>query len=109
MTVTSDVSHEISLSSLNPGSVLDVQTKNRHYRIEYLQGDEVRISGHPVICPTPTAAQVLGSTSQGTGMEEGVVARGKHLVFQRLDEDRPITTSEITDIHVSGQRRPNSN
>jgi hypothetical protein len=101
MPAMTEVSKGVNVSSLNPGSVLDVGTKNHRYRIECVRGDEVRISGHPTICPGPTAAQILGSSSHSWGdMEEGLVCPGKHLVFQRLDEDRAITTSAITDIRV---------
>src|SRR5690242_16141635 len=46
---------------LEPGSVLDVETRSRHYRIECLGGDSVRISGHPQLCPEPVAARLEGS------------------------------------------------
>ena len=33
--------------SLAPGSRIDVETKSRHYQIECLGGNAIRISGHP--------------------------------------------------------------
>jgi len=100
MTATSELIDGVSVTSLNPGCILDVQTKNRRYRIECVNGDEVRISGHPSICPTPTPARLMGSSHGIGGLEAGVVKPGMHLVFERLDESRPITTSQITEIRV---------
>jgi hypothetical protein len=51
MTTTPETQEGMYLSKLDPGSVLDVQTSHRHYRIEFLGGEEVRISGHPSYCP----------------------------------------------------------
>jgi hypothetical protein len=48
----------VYLSSLDTGSTIDLETRSRHYRIEYLDGDRVRISGHPQWCPTPTLARL---------------------------------------------------
>jgi len=100
MTAISELTDGVAVTSLYPGCVLDVQTRNRNYRIECVQGEEVRISGHPSICPVPTAARLVGSSKGMGGLEAGVVKAGMHLVFERLDESRPITTSEITGIRV---------
>jgi hypothetical protein len=104
MTATSELIDGVTVTSLNPGCVLDVETKNRRYHIEYVKGDEVRISGHPSICPTPTAARLVGSSSGIGGLQAGVLKPGMHLVFERMDENRPITTSEITGIRVKEPR-----
>jgi hypothetical protein len=45
----------IDCADLPPGSLLEVETKNRHYQIECLGGSAIRISGHPEYCPTPAA------------------------------------------------------
>jgi hypothetical protein len=90
----------VDLSKLSPGSVCHVETKNRRYRIEYLGGDQIRISGHPRICPTPTLAELRGSTSDSGAFERGVLGRGRRLEFRPHDEHIPITTSVIVDIRV---------
>jgi len=92
----------VSLSSLGEGSVIDLETKSRHYRIEYLGGDQARISGHPQLCPSPVLAQLQGSTGH-SGVESGFIRPGMHLVFRRLDDHVPITTSEIRRIRVEDQ------
>jgi hypothetical protein len=69
---------------------VDVETKNRHYRIECLGGSAMRISGHPDYCPTPVPARVL---------ESGVIERGRHLHLL-LDDRRPVTTSRVVRVRV---------
>ena len=50
----------IDLTSLGRGAVIDVETKNRHYKIECLGGNAIRISGHPEYCPVPVLGQRAG-------------------------------------------------
>jgi hypothetical protein len=78
----------VDLNSLRPGSMIDVETKSRHYRIECLGGDKIRISGHPELCPQPVPAHLLG-----------LIARGTHLKFL-LNDRRPVTTSRVVKLHV---------
>ncbi len=42
----------VDCTSLAPGALVDVETKNRHYQIECLGGSAIRISGHPEYCPS---------------------------------------------------------
>jgi hypothetical protein len=49
----------VNCAGLAPGSLVDVETKNRHYRIECLGGSAMRISGHPEYCPSPVPGRVL--------------------------------------------------
>ena len=102
MTRKAELLEGVSLSSLVEGSVIDLETKSRHYRIEYLGDDQAWISGHPKWCPTPVRAQLQGSIGH-SGIESGYIRRGMHLVFQRLDDHVPVTTSEITGISVEDQ------
>jgi hypothetical protein len=37
----------VDCKSLAQGSLIDVETKSRHYWIECLGGNAIRISGHP--------------------------------------------------------------
>src|SRR5204863_6831814 len=98
VTQGANVLEGVSLSSLQAGSVHDVATRNHHYRIEYLGGDKARISGHPRLCPKPVEVQVEGSI--GRSIETGFIGQGMHLVFRPLDDPRPVTTSEITEVSV---------
>ena len=82
---------------LEPGSVLDVETRSRHYRIECLGGDSVRISGHPEYCPQPVPARLEGSLRRDGKLDSGLIERGARLLF--IVEDRlPVTTSKV--LHV---------
>lgn len=86
----------LDCKSLGPGSLIDVETTSRHYRVECLGGSAIRVSGHPRFCPTPVVAQLEGSvTSEGT-IEDGVIERGMRLVF--LFEEQPVTTSKV--LHI---------
>ena len=62
MTERAELLDGVYLSTLDTGSTIDLATKSRRYRIEYLEGDRVRISGHPQWCPTPTLARLCGSS-----------------------------------------------
>ena len=91
--------------SLEPGSLIDVETTSRHYRIECLGGSTIRISGHPQFCPTPVVAQLQGSvTSDGT-LDEGMIERGMRLAV--LIEHIPVTTSKVLSVQTNVDH-PNS-
>jgi len=100
MTEKAEFLQGVRLSSPDTGSVIDLETKSRHYRIEYLERDRVRISGHPRWCPTPVLAHLHGSRGGSGGFEEGYIGCGMCLLFERLDNRIPVITSEITDIRV---------
>lgn len=88
MTTPSQAPEGVDLKNLRPGSVIDVETRSRHYYIECLGGDAIRISGHPELCPEPVRAHL-----------EGVIQQGRHLKFL-LNDYRPVTTSRIVGLHV---------
>src|SRR6267154_1156566 len=73
MTENTEFPTGVYLSSLDTGSAVDLETKSRHYRIEYLEGDRIRISGHPRWCPTPVVARLHGSTVGLGGVAEGYI------------------------------------
>ena len=88
MTTPSQAAEGVDLKDLRPGSLIEVETKSRHYYIECLGGDAVRISGHPDYCPEPVRAHLAG-----------VIERGRPLKFW-LNGSRPVTTSSIVSLHV---------
>jgi hypothetical protein len=47
MTEKTELLEGVYLSTLDIGSTIDLETRNRHYRIDYSERDQVRISGHP--------------------------------------------------------------
>lgn len=92
------------LNTLDTGSTIDLETRHHHYRIEYIDGDRIRIFGHPRWCPTPTLARLCGSRGGADGFADGYIGCQMRLVFERLDDHIPVTTSEVTDIRVIGQK-----
>jgi len=93
----------VDCKSLMRGSLIDVETKSRHYQIECLGGSAIRISGHPEYCPAPVPAQLHGSVDKEGMLELGLIGRGKRMIFL-VDEHRPVTTSKVLHVRVE---RPN--
>jgi hypothetical protein len=89
----------IDCKSLARGSWIDLETKSRHYRIECLGGNAIRISGHPEYCPDPVPAQVHGSVNQEGALELGLIGKGMRLIVL-LNERRPVTTSRVLHVHL---------
>jgi hypothetical protein len=89
----------VDCKSLARGSLIDVETKSRHYQIECLGGNAIRISGHPEYCPDPVPAQLHGSVDREGILELGLIGRGMRLMFL-LDEHHPVTTSRVLSVHV---------
>ena len=89
----------VNCNNLAQGSLIDVETKSRHYRIECLGGNAIRISGHPELCPDPVPAQIHGSVNREGALELGLIGRGMRLIFL-LDMSRPVTTSRVLHVHV---------
>ena len=90
----------VYLRTLDTGAIINVETRSRRYRIEHLEGDRIRISGHPQWCPAPTLARLWGSSGGSEGFVEGYIGCQMRLVFERLDDCIPVTTSEVTDVRV---------
>ena len=94
----------VDCRNLPPGTLLDVETKNRHYRIECLGVRQARISGHPELCPTPVSCELEGSADKSGVFEPGLIGRGRYLKFL-MDDHRPVTTSRVLRVLV---HRPDS-
>jgi hypothetical protein len=90
MMTPSEVLAGVDLKSLTPGSLIDVETKSRHYQIECLGGNAIRISGHPDYCPHPVPAQLQGSIDQEGELELGLIGSGMRMKFF-LNDHRPVT------------------
>ena len=89
----------VDCKSLARGSLIDVETKSRHYQIECLGGNAIRISGHPEYCPDPVPAQLHGSVDKEGTLEFGLIGRGRRMMFF-VDEHTPVTTSKVLHVHV---------
>jgi hypothetical protein len=99
MTSSSANPEGVDLASLSPGSVIDIETTRRHYHIECLGGNEIRISGHPKYCPNPVPAHLHGSINKQGLLEFGMIEPDMRLLFF-LDDQHPVTTSKVISIHV---------
>jgi len=83
MTASSEIPAGVNPASLRPGSLIDVETNSRHYRIECLGGSAIRISGHPEYCLTPVAAHLHGSIDSEGSLDLGLIEpSGSLLVSQ---------------------------
>ena len=97
--IPSEGSNGVDLKNLRAGSWLDVETNSRRYRIEFLGGNEIRISGHPEFCPDPELAQLQGSLDNEGVVEMDLIEPGMRLIFI-LNNRRPVTTSRVLSVHV---------
>jgi hypothetical protein len=79
---------------LVPGSLIDIETKSRHYRIEYLGGNSIRVLGHPEFCPRPVIASLKGSLDLDGTLEIGSIVCGRRFMFL-VDDTHAITTSRV--------------
>ena len=93
-------SEVVDCKSLARGSLIDVETKSRHYQIECLGGNAIRISGHPAYCPQPMPAQLQGCIDKEGELELGFIEPGMKLMFF-LNGDRPVKTSRIISVKVA--------
>ena len=98
MTSSEVLNERVDLSSLRPGSSVDVETRSRHYHIE-CRGDGMRISGHPDFCPNPVAAHLQGSLDKDGALELGLIEPGMRFMFF-LKDGRPVVTSKVLHVHV---------
>jgi hypothetical protein len=89
----------VDCKSLAPGSLVNVETRSRHYQIECLGGIAIRISGHPQFCPSPVPGQLEGSFDQEGPLERGRIECGMRLRFV-LDDDFHVTTSRVLSVQV---------
>jgi hypothetical protein len=95
--VQSEVEGGVHLRDVSPGTVLEVQTQNRAYKILYQGWDQALISGHPVFCPEPVPVTIHGSTWGGSMLKSRFIGRGMRLEFGHPDFE-PIRTSVILDV-----------
>lgn len=90
----------MACQNLARGSVIDVETKSRRYRIECLGGRAIRISGHPEYCPDPVSAHLHGSVDRDGVLQLGIIGKGRRLMFL-LEDRRPVTTSRVVRVCVN--------
>jgi hypothetical protein len=98
--IQSEIEGGVYLDELPRGTVLEVETQNRQYRIVHCGEGQAWISGHPEFCPDPVLVQIDGSNWGGSMLKTSFIGRGMHLEF-RHPEYRTITTSRILGIRAT--------
>jgi hypothetical protein len=98
--VQSEIEGGVHLGDLSPGTVIEVQTRNRAYTLQYQGSGQALISGHPVFCPEPVLVDIHGSTWGGSMLKARFIGRGMCLEFGH-PAYQPITTSVIVDVRES--------
>lgn len=101
--VQSEVEGGVFLSSLQPRTVLQIQTCHHCYTAVLMRDNMVLLWGHPEICPRPVAVSISGSTWGGTMLKTRFLGRGMRLEFHHPAYRTPIVTSPIKEIY---ERRP---
>ena len=98
--VQSEIEGGVHLRDVLPGTVLEVETENRAYTIQYQGLGQALISGHPVFCPEPVLVTIHGSTWGGSMIKTGFIGRGMRLEFGHPTY-LPIITSVIRDVRAA--------
>lgn len=94
----SEIEGGVSLRELQPGTTLQIHTRNTCYMVLILHGTMALISGHPLYCPRPVLVRICGSTWGGSMLKLHFVGRGMHLEFRHPEYHTPIITSPIQEI-----------
>ena len=97
----SEIEGGVNLYEVPPGTVLEVETRNRVYTIVHKAWGKVLISGHPEFCPDPVEVQIHGSTWGGSMIINHYLGRGMHLEFWH-PAHQVILTSCIVDVRAVG-------
>jgi hypothetical protein len=97
--VQSEIGGGVFLDSLEPSTVLQIQTQHHCYTAVLTGGSRALISGHPQYCPQPVQVAIAGSTWGGSMLKLRFVGRGMHLEFHHPEYRTPIITSLIQEIH----------
>ncbi len=93
----SEIEGGVWLDHLPVGTLLEIETRNRFYTLEYRGDGQALISGHPKFCPEPVLVDIHGSTWGRSMIKIRFVGRGMHLEFSHPDY-RMILTSPIVEI-----------
>ena len=101
----SEVEGGVWLNNLPTGAVLEMETKNRLYRLENRGDGRMLISGHPQHCPEPLLVKVNGSTWGKSMLKLRFIGRGMHLEYRHPTRGL-IRTSRIREIRELGLGAP---
>ncbi len=89
----------VFLKKAQLGTVVEVATANRTYRLAREADDTAFISGHPVYCPKPIRVELHGTRWLDKSLTDCYVAPGMRLQFV-TPSGRSILTSRIRSVRV---------
>src|SRR5947208_8100987 len=98
--VQSEIEGGVFLDSLQPATVLQIQTRHHCYTAVLIGGSRALISGHPQYCPQPDLVAIAGSTWGGSMLILHFVGRVIHLDFYIPLYRITIITSILSNINV---------
>jgi hypothetical protein len=101
--VQSEIEGGVYLYELPVNSLLEVETRNRSYKLKIQRDGDAYISGHPEICPEPVLVHINGSNWGGSMIKLDYVGRGMHLEFIHPDYQGVVVTSRIVDVRLLQQ------
>lgn len=96
--VRSEAEGGLRLGALKNGARVFVQTVNRIYQLQILNG-QTWISGHPEFCPQPVPVSVRGSSWGGSMLKVAYLGRGMYMEFYH-PKYSTVTTSRIVSIRL---------
>jgi hypothetical protein len=96
--VQSEIEGGVRLEDLQPGSRLQVTTRNTCYQLLVLVGNTALITGHSLYCPRPVLVRIHGSTWGGSMLKVRFIGRGMCMEFAHPQYQTPILTSPIQEI-----------
>lgn len=98
--VRSEIEGGVYLKDLPEASTLEVETRNRAYRITIYTDGRALISGHPEYCPEPVLVEINGCNWGGSMLKIAYLGRGMHMEFRHPEYEGAIVTSAIRDIRL---------
>ena len=104
--IQSEIDGGVDLHRLPVGTLLEMETTNRFYELEYRGDAKALIVGHPEFCPEPVLVSISGSTWGRAMLKMHFIGRGMFLEFDH-PEFGVIRTSRIQEIReLRPARRP---
>jgi hypothetical protein len=98
--IQSEIEGGVYLKDLPEESTLEIETRNRYYRLVLQSDGQAFISGHPEFCPEPVLVRIHGSNWGGSMIKSAYLGRGMHLEYRHPRFKGVVVTSEIRDIRV---------
>ncbi len=93
----SEIEGGVWMAELPVGAVIEVETRNRLYRVENRGSGQVMIHGHYKFCPRPVLVDLHGSTWGRSMLKTHFIGRGMYIEFHH-PEYGIIRTSKVQEI-----------